>query len=157
MKEATVAIERAAMHKTLPPGVFVGFLALSSDAVIATDDHQRIVFFNAGAERIFGWRADEVDGQSLMVLLPERFRGAHAGHVARFGESHGQARTMGERSEIRGLRKSGEEFPAEASIQQISTEGRSIFAATLRDVSERKRAEDVSLSRNPLSATRQIG
>ena len=65
MKEATVAIERAAMHKKLPPGVFVGFLALSSDAVIATDDHQRIVFFNAGAERIFGWRADEVDGQSL--------------------------------------------------------------------------------------------
>ena len=134
------AIEIAAMHRKLPADVLIGFLALSSDAVLATDDEQRLVFFNAGAERIFGWRAEEVDGRPLTMLLPERFRGGHHAHVHTFGASHGRARTMGERQQIVGLRKSGEEFAAEASIQQIHVDGRSIFSATVRDISPRERA-----------------
>jgi PAS domain S-box-containing protein len=142
MRDANQAADRAAMHQKLAPDLFSGFLAISSDAVIAVDDEQRIIFFNEGAERIFGYTADEVGGQPLAMLLPERFRPAHRGHVHGFGAAHGRARLMGERQEISGLRKNGEEFPAEASIQHIKLGGRSVYAAVLRDVSARQRAEE---------------
>ena len=130
------------MHQVLRPELFSGFLAISADAVIAVDDEQRIIFFNEGAERIFGYSASEVGGKYLAMLLPERFRSTHRGHVEGFGAAHGRARVMGERQEISGLRKSGEEFPAEASIQRMEIDGHQIFAAVLRDVSARYRAEE---------------
>ena len=142
MKDATQAAAHAAMHKTLPPSLFSGLLAISADAVIAVDDEQRIIFFNEGAERIFGWNADEVGGQYLEVLLPERYREAHRGHVRGFGAAHGRARLMGERQQLSGLRRGGEEFPCEAAIQRIEIDGRNVFAAVLRDISARQRAED---------------
>ena len=142
MKVAQEAALGAAMNHPLPPGLFGGILALSSDAVVAVDEALNIIFFNTGAERIFEWKAGEIWGQPLALLLPERFRAGHSGHVRGFGAAHGMARTMGERQEICGLRKSGEEFSAEASIQQVTADGRHIYMATLRDISPRKRAED---------------
>ena len=143
MKDAAQAATRAAMNRTLPPELFSGLLAIAADAVIAVDDEQRIIFFNEGAERIFGWTAAEVGGEYLEVLLPPRHRAAHRGHVQGFGEAHGRARLMGERQQISGLRKSGEEFPAEAAIQRIEIAGRDIYAAVLRDISARQRAENL--------------
>ena len=142
MTDSAAAGERAAMNGPLPPELFANFLALSSDAVVAVDEEQCIVFFNTGAERIFGYTAAEVGGLPLTTLLPERFRQSHAGHVRGFGAAHGLARTMGERQQISGRRKNGEEFPAEASIQQMEVGGRQIYAAMLRDISPRQRAED---------------
>ena len=142
MRDANQAVERAAMNKALPPDLYSSFLAISADAVIAIDDEQRIIFFNEGAEKIFGWSADEVGGKYLAILLPERYRANHRGHVQGFGAAHGRARLMVERQEISGLRKSGEEFPAEASIQRMVVEGKEIYAAVLRDVSARYRAEE---------------
>ena len=142
MKDAIQAAVTAAMNKTLPPELFSGLLAIAADAVIAVDEEQRIIFFNEGAERIFGWRAAEIGGQRLEVLLPERFRATHEGHVQRFGEAHGRARLMGDRQQISGLRKNGEEFPAEAAIQRVEVSGGSIYATVLRDISARQRAED---------------
>src|SRR5688572_21505619 len=141
-RDASDAVERAAMHHVLAPELFSGFLAISADAVIAVDDEQRIIFFNAGAERIFGYTADEVGGRYLAMLLPERYRPTHRGHVHGFGAAHGSARLMGERQEISGLRKNGDEFPAEASIQHIEIDGKNIYAAVLRDVSARYRVEE---------------
>lgn len=142
MPESRIAAHRAAMNRTLPPELFVNFLALSSDAVVAVDEAQRIIFFNKGAERIFGWTAAEVGGRPLATLLPERFHSTHTGHVRGFAAAHGAARTMGERQQISGRRKNGEEFPAEASIQQMHVGGEQIYAAMLRDISPRQRAED---------------
>jgi PAS domain S-box-containing protein len=142
MKDVFQSSAHASMHRTLPPQLFSGLLAIAADAVIAVDDEQRIIFFNEGAERVFGWAASEVGGQFLEVLLPERYRHAHRGHVAGFGEAHGRARLMGERQQISGLRKSGEEFAAEAAIQRVEVEGRNVYAAVLRDISARQRAED---------------
>ncbi|MEO6527567.1 MAG: PAS domain-containing sensor histidine kinase [Gemmatimonadaceae bacterium] len=142
MKDAILAAEHAAMHKTLPPDLFSGLLAISADAVIAIDDEQRIIFFNEGAERIFGWNADEVGGQHLEILLPERYRAAHRGHVNGFGAEHGRARLMGDRQQLCGLRRGGSEFPCEAAIQRIEVDGKNVFAAVLRDISARQRAED---------------
>jgi len=142
MKDAIQAAAHAAMHRTLPPELFSGLLAISADAVIAVDDDQRIIFFNEGAEKIFGWSADDVDGAPLEVLLPDRFRAAHHAHVEGFGAAHGRARLMGERQQLSGLRRDGEEFPCEAAIQRLEVSGRNVFAVVLRDITARQRAED---------------
>jgi PAS domain S-box-containing protein len=142
MKDAIHAAEHAAMHKVLPPDLFSGLLAISADAVIAVDDQQRIIFFNVGAERIFGWNADDVGGKPLEILIPDRFHAVHHGHVDGFGAAHGRSRTMGQRQQLSGLRRNGEEFPCEAAIQRIEVNGRNIFAAVLRDISARQHAED---------------
>jgi len=142
MKNANIAAEHASMHRPLPVDLFAGLLAIAADAVIALDHEQRIIFFNEGAERIFGWTAAEVGGQFIEILLPERYRAAHRGHVAGFGAAHGRARLMGDRQQISGLRKSGEEFAAEAAIERIEVDGKNVYAAVLRDISARQRAED---------------
>lgn len=117
-------------------------LSIAADAIITVDEAQRIMHFNLGAEQIFGWTAAEIVGRSLDILLPERFREAHGTHVRQFGAGAETARRMGHRREIFGLRKSGEEFPAEASISKLALpDGRVVYSAVLRDVTERKRAE----------------
>ena len=143
MKNASEAANRAAMNQVLPPELFSGLLAIAADAVIAVDEEQRIIFFNEGAEQIFGWTADEVGGKSLEMLLPERHRSAHRGHVSGFGAAHGHARQMGDRQQISGQRKSGEEFGAEAAIERIMINGKNVYAAVLRDISARQRAENL--------------
>ena len=114
---------------------------IAADAVICIDAFQRITFFNTGAEAIFGWTPDEIIGQRIETLIPERYRANHARQVAEFGRSKVKARRMGERREIAGLRKSGEEFPAEAAISQVHHGDNSVYAVVLRDVTVRKRFE----------------
>jgi PAS domain S-box-containing protein len=121
--------------------VLAEIVGIAADAIICMDDLQRITFFNSGAEQIFGWSSKEVVGQTIEILLPERHRSSHAGHVANFGRSKVTARRMGERREIAGVRKSGEEFPAEAAISQIHQGETVIYAVVLRDVSVRKKYE----------------
>src|SRR6185436_1932665 len=111
-------------------------VGISADAIICVDSEQKITLFNDGAERIFGWRADEVMGKGLDLLLPVRARAAHPGHIERFRHSPEQARKMGERREISGLRKSGEEFPAEAAIAKVSMGNSVVFSVVLRDITE---------------------
>ena len=111
------------------------------DAIIAVDQHQNIILFNPSAERMFGLKAEEVVGQSLMRLLPERFRGAHQAHVQKFKKSDSGSRTMGPQLGIVGLRADGTEFPIESTISQTMINGEKQMTAVLRDVTERRRAE----------------
>ncbi|HST08696.1 MAG TPA: PAS domain S-box protein, partial [Gemmatimonadaceae bacterium] len=121
--------------------VLAEIVEIAADAVICMDAFQRVTFFNEGAEAIFGYRPEEIIGQRIETLIPERFRGNHARQVAEFGRSGVHARRMGERREIAGLRKNGEEFAAEAAISQVHQGDDVIFAVVLRDVSVRKRFE----------------
>jgi PAS domain S-box-containing protein len=121
---------------------FAGIVEIAADAIISVNEAQRITFFNEGAERIFGYTVDEVLGGPLDVLLPERFREGHPALVHGFGVGADHARRMGHRREISALRKGGEEFPAEASISKFQVGDAITYNVVLRDVSERKRAED---------------
>src|SRR5688572_312603 len=116
-------------------------VSIAADAIIAIDASQLITLFNNGAEKIFGYSAAEVIGQPLQILLPEAVRRPHAEHIRQFAESPTSARRMGERSTISGRRKSGEIFPAEASISKAKVDGEWMFTVILRDVTEHKRTE----------------
>jgi PAS domain S-box-containing protein len=111
-------------------------VAISADAIICIDEGQNVTLFNEGAEQIFGWNADEIIGKPLELLLPERFRPTHRAHVEGFGKSEDRARRMGHRREISGLRKNGEEFPAEAAIAKVRMGNAVVYSVVLRDITE---------------------
>ena len=120
-----------------------GILSISADAMISIDENQRITLFNEGAEKIFGYSKAEVMGASLEMLIPERFRAIHRQHVARFTAAEATARRMGQRgTPIFGLRKNGEEFPADAAISKLDVGGRRIMTVALRDISDQQRIEN---------------
>ncbi len=120
-----------------------GIVSISADAIISIDDQQRITLFNRGAEVIFGYSAEEAIGAPLDFLVPERFRAIHRLHVGRFANGDEVARRMGERTtSIFGLRKNGEEFPADATISKLDTSGKRILTVALRDITERQRVQD---------------
>lgn len=118
-----------------------GIVSLAADAIISTDGAYRITLFNPAAERIFGYPAAEVLGQPLDMLLPEAARAIHHTHLDRFRHSSVEAKTMGERGQIWGRRRTGELFPAEASISKIDLDGETLFTAVLRDVTQQRREE----------------
>jgi PAS domain S-box-containing protein len=112
---------------------FEAILDIAADAIITVDESQRIVHFNRGAEHMIGGPLD--------ALIPERFRTGHAQHVASFAAGADSSRLMGHRREVSGLRKNGQEFPAEASISKIGAPGERLFTVVLRDVTERRQVE----------------
>jgi len=120
---------------------FEGILEIADDAIISVDSHQRILLFNQGAERIFGYAGREVIGKPLDLLIPSRYGAAHGRHIEDFARSPDVARPMGQRREVSGLRRDGREFPAEASISKLELGGELVFTVMLRDITERKRAE----------------
>jgi PAS domain S-box-containing protein len=119
-----------------------GLVQAAMDAIISVDGDQRIVLFNRAAEQLFRCRAADVLGQPLDRFIPPRAREAHRRHVEEFGRRGVTARTMGALGELTGLRADGEEFPIEASISQTAVGGQKRFTVILRDIAERKQAEE---------------
>jgi PAS domain S-box-containing protein len=111
------------------------------DAIITVDDNQRVVLFNAAAEKMFACSAAAAIGSPLDRLLPERFRAAHARHVERFGRTGETSRRMGMQTALWARRADGTEFPIEASISHAHAGGHGLFTVILRDISDRTKAE----------------
>lgn len=120
-----------------------GILSISADAIISIDQNQRIMQFNQGAEKLFGYTQAEAIGAPLAILLPERFRSIHQSHVEKFGAGGDISRGMEDRvgAQVFALRKNGEEFPVSAAISKLEVEGERILTVILRDVSAQKRIE----------------
>jgi PAS domain S-box-containing protein len=118
-----------------------GLVASAMDAIIAIDEEQRILLFNAAAEEIFGCPIAEAIGSSIDRFIPPRLRPAHSTHIRHFSETGVTNRAMTSLGALFGLRASGEEFPIEASISQVEVSGKKVFTVIIRDITERHRAE----------------
>ena len=125
----------------LSEGRLAGILDIAEDAVIITERDQSISLFNQGAAKLFGYDPNEVLGQAINLLIPERFRHDHTSHMDMFARSPESARRMALRREVFGLRKDGSEFPAEASISKLTVGERTTFTVIVRDISDRLMTE----------------
>ena len=118
---------------------------IAPEAIIAVDSDMNISLFNHGAERVFGYLAAEVIGQSFEILMPERYRRHHQTLVSEFQNSDLEYRLMDARKEITGLRKDGSEFPAAASVSKSHRHNNTVFTVMLHDTTERRASERARL------------
>jgi PAS domain S-box-containing protein len=112
------------------------------DAIVSADSRGNIIFFNKAAEHIFGYSAVDAIGKPLTMLMPERFHAPHDRGLVRFIET-GVARAIGKTLELAGRKRSGEEFPLELSLSTWHAGDETFFTGFLRDISERKRAQEI--------------
>jgi len=130
-----------AFHKSTDAQyLFSALLESAPDAMLIVDEHGTILLANSQTEKLFGYSRDELIGQTVEKLMPSRFRGAHTKHRGEFF-SIPRLRPMGAGPDLYGLRRDGSEFPAEISLNPIAIEGGVLVTSSIRDISDRKRAE----------------
>jgi len=134
-------MSQSTIHPALDSRILALLIQTMDDAVVVLDATGRIIFFNAGAVKMFGHAAQEMLGQPLDPLLPESARHAHQTAFSAFLTGEEPSRAMAFRSPVQARRANGEVFPVAATIVRLRSEHGDIGAAILRDVSEQQRAE----------------
>ncbi|MCU7905858.1 MAG: EAL domain-containing protein [Candidatus Thiodiazotropha sp. (ex Epidulcina cf. delphinae)] len=110
------------------------------DAIISADDNGAILSWNSGAERIFGYRYDEIIGGSIAKVMPYRYRSGHALAMQRMASGNDSA-IIGSTMELAGLHKNGKEFPIELSLGSWTQDEQRFFSAVIRDITDRRKTE----------------
>lgn len=124
---------------TLPP--LIDIIQSTTEPIITVDAAHRIVMFNPAAEKVFLYAAEQVTGRDLGILVPARFRKAHARHIARFRNAGASKHGARLGAPLWGLKANGEEFPMEASISRIGTPTDVYLSVFLRDMTEQQQIE----------------
>lgn len=118
------------------------------DGIIVINELGIIQSFNRSASSIFGYAEEEVIGNNIRMLMPEPYHGEHDGYVSAYLDTR-QPKIIGIGREVRGIRKNGEIFPLALAVSNVELPGRTLFTGIIRDITERKRAEEA------LNAARQ--
>lgn len=136
---AAAATRSAALQATETR--FRGLLEGAPDAIVISDADGRIVLLNAEAEKLFGYRRDDLIGGPLDVLMPERFRARHAEHVRAY-LARPTTRRMGDGANLFGRRRDGSEFPIETNLSLLSDQGSGLVTSVLRDLTPRREVQE---------------
>ena len=124
-----------------PHTLFEKLFEASPDAIVVTDAEGRITSINSQVERLFGYGRQQLIGQSVEILVPERFRQAHPGHRNAY-KAHASVRPMGAGLELFGRRMDGSEFPVDIMLSPMETAEGRVVISVIRDISDRKKAQE---------------
>ncbi|MCC7331612.1 MAG: PAS domain-containing protein [Flavobacteriales bacterium] len=113
-----------------------------NDAIITSDESKNILFWNKGAEHIFGYTEDEVIGKPITIIIPDRFHKMHNDGMDRMNKG-GKPRSIGKVLELSAIKKGGEEFPIELTLGSWDNEGKRYYSGIIRDITEKKKAENL--------------
>jgi PAS domain S-box-containing protein len=146
----------AAPMNAIPPALARRVLDAAPDAMVIIDVFGSIWYANRQVSTLFGYAREEIIGESIEMLMPQRYRDLHIAHRVRFTRNL-RVRPMGFGLDLHGLRSDGSEFPLEISLNPIDDADRTLIAAAIRDVSDARRVEaELAVARGAVEALREM-